>query len=105
MLDGVNRLLALLPAGSLLQHCFKHPNKMKITREIYFSPISKHFDLRMEMTDRTTGHTRKHNPTLRELLDKASEVGGEYDDKPVNSEMLVKDLLDWHSDFTFEIAE
>ena len=80
---------------------------MKITREIYFSPVSRHFDLRMEMTDRTTGLTRAHKPTLRELLAKASEAGGGYgsSNEPVNSEMLVRDLLDWHCDFNFEIAE
>ena len=80
---------------------------MKLTREIYFSPVSKHANLRMEVTDRATGHTRAHKPTLSELLDKARQSGGTFGDEnnPVNSEMSVRDLLDWHSDFTFEIAE
>ncbi|MEI6870855.1 MAG: hypothetical protein WCL08_01100 [Verrucomicrobiota bacterium] len=83
---------------------------MKITREINFSPIGQNLDLRLEMTDRTTGGVRTHKPTLRELLDKAT--AGSFGFETHNLEdydaifaLTVLELLDWHCDYTFEIAE
>lgn len=80
---------------------------MNIPRSINFSPVRNHLNLRVSMTNRATGHTRSHQPAISELLEQAKTASGAYgsDNTPVGADMLVMDLLDWHGDWTFELAE
>ena len=53
--------------------------------------------------NRTTGH--EITRTIQELYESACDAGGVYGPKnePVNGQMTVGELLDWHADFKWSL--
>ena len=74
-------------------------------RQVNFSKVADRMDAVFMGTSRTVG-TRIER-TIRELLEQAEERGGVYTNEnvPVSDQMDVIDLLQWHCDYKWELAE
>jgi hypothetical protein len=75
---------------------------MKTRFEKFAAPTSEHLNAVFIGRPKSAGVHRKR--TIAELLDEAEERGGVYgsENKSVDSDMTVSDLLDWHCNFLWE---
>ena len=71
-----------------------------------FGKVSENLDLRASGISRSSGDPRLRLRSIGELLELAKDRDGVYgaENKPVSGDMTVLELLDWHADFKWSIA-
>lgn len=73
-------------------------------RSILTTPVSQHLETEVSGTHRVVGTAKRRN--LGDLLGEAMEASGRYgeNDQDVSEEMSVRELLDWHCDYNWDLA-